>query len=39
MPEEPKKGEFNKDWGFFVERPFHIVSGMASGRYLDLIGR
>jgi hypothetical protein len=23
---EPKKGELNEDFGFYVERPFHIVS-------------
>jgi hypothetical protein len=39
MPKDLKKGDFNKDWGFFIERPFHIISKMASGRYLDLLGR
>jgi hypothetical protein len=37
MPEEPKKGELNKDFGLYVERPFYIVSALASHRYLDLI--
>jgi hypothetical protein len=27
-PEEPKKGELNKDFGIYVERPFYIVSEM-----------
>jgi hypothetical protein len=36
-PEEPKKGELNKDFGLYVERPFYIVSELPSGRYLDLI--
>jgi hypothetical protein len=37
MPEEPKKGELNKDFGLYVERPFHIVSQMKSNRYIELI--
>lgn len=39
MRPEPKKGELNTDFGFFVERPFHIVSEMRSHRYLDMLGR
>jgi len=35
MPEDPKKGEWNKDFGFKVDMTFHIVSKLASGRYLD----
>lgn len=38
MKDEPKKGELNKDFGFYVERPFHIVSQMAANRYLDVLG-
>jgi hypothetical protein len=34
---EPKKGELNKRFGLYVERDFHIVSRMGSGRYLDLL--
>jgi hypothetical protein len=34
---EPKKGELNEDFGLYVERPFHIVSALKDGRYLDLI--
>ena len=36
-PDEPKKGELNKDFGLYVERPFYIQTQMSSGRYLDLI--
>jgi hypothetical protein len=39
MKAEPKKGELNTDFNFIVERPFHLVSGLGSGKYLDLIGR
>jgi hypothetical protein len=38
-PEEPKKGELSKEWGFYIERPFHVVSGLDTGRYLDFLGR
>jgi len=38
MPDIPKKGELNKEFGLYVERPFHVVSALASHRYLDLIG-
>jgi hypothetical protein len=37
-PEEPKKGELNKEFGLYVDRSFYIVSQLASNRYLDLIG-
>jgi hypothetical protein len=36
---DPTKGEFNNDFGLYVERDFYIVSEMRSHRYLDLIGR
>jgi hypothetical protein len=36
---DPIKGELNKDFGLYVERPFYIVSRMGRGKYLDLIGR
>jgi hypothetical protein len=36
-PAEPKKGELNKDFGLYVERPFHIVSQLSSHRYLEVI--
>jgi hypothetical protein len=36
-PDEPTKGQLNKDFGLYVERPFYIVTALASHRYLDLI--
>jgi hypothetical protein len=36
---DPKKGELNKRFGLYVERPFYIISDLGSHRYLDLIGR
>jgi hypothetical protein len=32
---EPKKGEYNPDFGLYVEKDFHVVSAMGSGRYID----
>jgi hypothetical protein len=29
----------NEDFGFYVERPFHIVSQLPGRRYLDIIDR
>ena len=37
MPDDLKKGELNKDWGYRIETPFYIVSSSDSGRYLDLL--
>jgi hypothetical protein len=34
---EPGKGELNKEFGLYVERPFHVVSELDSHRYLDII--
>jgi hypothetical protein len=34
---DPRKGELNKRFGLYVERDFHIVSRLRSGRYLDLL--
>jgi hypothetical protein len=36
-PDEPTKGELNKDFGLYVERPFYITTALNSRRYLDLI--
>jgi hypothetical protein len=36
-PDEPKKGELNKDFGLYVERPFYIVTQLSSHRYLDMV--
>lgn len=38
-PKEPGKGELNKEYGFYVERPFYIISQCGEKRYLDVIGR
>ena len=34
---EPGKGELNEDFGLYIQRPFYIVSAMATHKYLDLI--
>jgi hypothetical protein len=34
---EPKKGDFNPEFGLYVERPFYIVSSLGKGRYLDVV--
>jgi hypothetical protein len=34
---DPIKGELNKRFGLYVERDFHIITRMRSGRYLDLL--
>lgn len=39
MPPEPKKGELNKYFNLYVERPFYIISFLGNNRYLDLLGR
>jgi hypothetical protein len=36
---DPRKGELNKRFGLYVERPFHIISRMRSGRYLTALNR
>jgi hypothetical protein len=36
-PAEPTKGQLNKEFGLYVERPFNIISQMKSNRYLELI--
>jgi hypothetical protein len=36
-PAEPVKGELNKEFGFYVDRDFYIVSQMSSNRYLEVI--
>jgi hypothetical protein len=38
-PKEPGKGEMNTEYGFYVERPFYIISMCGEKRYLDVIGR
>jgi hypothetical protein len=36
-PKDPTKGQLNKDFGLVVERDFHIVTYMRSGRYLEVV--
>jgi hypothetical protein len=36
-PAEPVKGELNKEFGFYVDRDFYIVTQMSSNRYLEVI--
>jgi hypothetical protein len=38
-PKVPGKGELNGEWGYYVERPFYIISQCGEKRYLDVIGR
>jgi hypothetical protein len=35
---EPKKGQYNQDFGLYVERPFYVESNLGSKRFLDLLG-
>ena len=37
MPDDLKKGDMNKDWGFKINVPFSIISNLPDGRYIDLI--
>ena len=34
---EPTKGELNEEYGLYVEKPFHVISALDSGRYLEVI--
>ena len=36
---EPKKGDLNKQYGLYVDRPFHIVASWGKRRYLDVVSR
>lgn len=37
MPKEPNDGELNKQFGLKVGRPFHIISGCGTRRYVDIV--
>jgi hypothetical protein len=37
-PKVPGKGELNKEYGFYVERPFYIMSMCGEKRLIDLVG-
>jgi hypothetical protein len=39
MKPEPKEGELNEQFNLIVGKPFYVQSGLASGRYLDKLGR
>jgi hypothetical protein len=36
---DPKKGELNKKFGFYVERYFYIQSYLTTVRYLDVVNK
>jgi hypothetical protein len=36
---EPKKGEWNRDYGMIVDMDFYIISRLGQGRYLDYVTR
>jgi len=36
VPAEPKKGDLNKFFGFYIGKPFHIVSEYGTRKYLDI---
>jgi hypothetical protein len=36
-PEEPTKGQLNKEFGLIVERDFYVVSDLPKHRYLEVI--
>jgi dipeptidyl aminopeptidase/acylaminoacyl peptidase len=36
-PDEPTKGQLNKEFNFYVERDFYIQSQLGSQRYLSVI--
>jgi hypothetical protein len=38
-PKPPGKGELNKEYGFYVERPFYVISQCGEKRYLDVVGK
>jgi len=38
MPPTPKKGEMFALFGMKVDTPFHVISNLPDGRFLDLIG-
>jgi hypothetical protein len=39
MPRPVRRGQMDPAWGLRVNAPFHIVSGLADGRYLQNLGR
>ena len=40
MPDDLKDGDMMKDWGMKINTPFHVISNLPAGRYLDVpVGR
>jgi hypothetical protein len=37
--QDPKKNEMNRDFGFKVDKDFHVVSTLGKGKYLDYLSR
>lgn len=37
MPKTPTKGELNTDYGFYVERPFFVISELPKHKYMDRV--
>jgi hypothetical protein len=38
MPPTPKKGEMFEKFGMKIDTPFHVISNLPDGRFLDLVG-
>jgi hypothetical protein len=36
---EPTTGQWNRDWGFIVNKDFYIISNLGEHRYIDYLGR
>jgi hypothetical protein len=36
---EPGTGEWNREYGFIVNKDFHIISLLGQGRYIDYLSR
>jgi hypothetical protein len=39
MPEDLKAGDMAPKWGMKINEPFHVITKLGSGRYLDHLGR
>jgi hypothetical protein len=37
--EDPTKGNFNSQFGFYVEKDFHIITAQGERRYIDYVSR
>jgi hypothetical protein len=36
---EPKKGQWNREFGLKVDTDFHIISRLGKGKYIDYLSR